>query len=149
MRAVRRPVGRDEYDADTRVDLSYLSAARIRAVTLPFLFVAALYWLSPVTLSVYPPFGMAPASFRALVMVPRDKGNRKICYGFDGPEYKQSCVQLDGDQARRVYTAYWNIRTAGEYEASAVVTRIENGKEKTYTDTRPFRVLGMGEPPTF
>ena len=108
----------------------------------PFLFVAALFFVQPVSLRVYPAFAMAPATFRFLVLVPRDTRNRQLCYGYSGNEDRKSCVQLDGDQARRTYTAYWSLRTAGEYQAMAIVTRNEGGAIKSYVETQPFRVIG-------
>jgi hypothetical protein len=109
-----------------------------------FLLVGAMWFLpSPLSLSVYPAFGMAPATFRFLVIVPRDARNRQLCYGYSGSEDRKSCVQLDGDQARRTYTAYWSLRTAGEYQAVATVTRNEGGQIKSYVETQPFRVLGV------
>ena len=115
--------------------------------TFPFLFVAALFFVPPVSLSVHPAFALAPATFRILVIVPRDARNRQACWGFTGPEDRKSCVQLDGDQARRTYTVYWNVRTAGEYLASAILTRSEDGRERIYREDRPFRVIGFDAEP--
>lgn len=109
---------------------------------IPFLFVAALT-LNPVTLSLYPQLAHAPATFRLTVMVPRHAENRQICYSVDGPELKRSCLTLNGAEDRRVWTVYWSLRTAGEYEAVATLTRIEAGRERLYVDRRPFRVIGM------
>lgn len=109
----------------------------------PFLFVAALYTLHPTTISVYPAVAMAPATFRITVLVPRHLENRQICFGVDGPELKRSCVQLDGFNARRSWTVYWELRGSGEYMASAVLTRMTDGREKTFRNEQPFRVLGM------
>ncbi len=113
----------------------------------PFLFVAALYSLNPVTLSIHPPASMAPATFRITVLVPRHLDNRKICYGVDGPELKNSCFTLDGWQARRTWTVYWSLRVAGEYEATADLLRIEGGKEKHYVQRQAFRVVGFEPEP--
>lgn len=112
------------------------------ALSFPFLFIAAFYVLNPVTVSLYPPFAMSPATFRITVMVPRHAQNRQLCYAIDGPEMKKSCIQLDGESSQKVWTVYWDLRTAGEYEASAVLTRMTDGRERTYRDSHPFRVLG-------
>lgn len=130
--------------SDPSVDLSRVSAARVCAVTWPFLFVAALYALSPISIQVYPPFSMAPATFRILVIVPRDASNRNLCYSYGTNDVidRRSCLSMDGENAKRAYTTYWNIRTPGEYTATAVLTRMENGKEKVYSDRAPLRVIG-------
>jgi len=107
------------------------------------LFVAALYTLNPVTISIYPPASMAPATVRITVLVPRHLDNREVCYGFSGPEDKKSCLTLDGWQARRTWTVYWPIRTAGEYLAEATLTRVTEGKTQTYRQQAPFRVVGF------
>lgn len=109
----------------------------------PFLLIFALYSLNPVTVSIYPRFAMSPATFRLTVLVPRHAENRRACWQVDGPELKASCVQLDGLEARRSFTVYWDLRTAGDYTASAILTRMEQGREKTYRDDQPFKVLGM------
>jgi hypothetical protein len=117
-------------------------------VRLPFLFIAALYLYSPLTLNVYPTVSAAPATFRFLIIVPRDKSNREICFGYSGNEDRKSCTTLDGENSRRVYTTYWNIRAAGEYTATAELTRMEDGQRKRVTQSQPFRVIGP-EPPEF
>jgi hypothetical protein len=113
-------------------------------VTWPCLFVDALYAnIAPVSISLAPPFSLAPATFRITVIVPRHPENRRICFGVSGPEDKKSCMDLPGFEARRSWTVYWSLRTAGEYQAEAVLTRIEQGKEQRYRDVRSFRVIGM------
>ncbi len=113
----------------------------------PFLFVAALYTLNPVTLSLYPKFAMAPATFRITVMAPRNAANRLVCFQVDGPELRKSCMSLDGENSQRVWSVYWELRTSGEYVAEATLTRMEDGKTKTYVDRQPFRVIGMDAEP--
>lgn len=112
-------------------------------MSLPFLFIAALFTLNPVTLSVYPAFALQPATFRITVLAPRHAANRRLCFGYDGPELKQSCLDLDGANDRRVWTVYWDLRTGGEYEAVALLTRVQDGQTKQYRDARPFRVIGI------
>lgn len=107
------------------------------------LLIFALYSLNPVTLSVYPAFAMQPATFRITVLVPRHVENRRLCYDVTGPEDKRSCFSINGAEDRRVWTVYWNLRTAGDYTASAILTRMEDGRERIYREERPFRVLGM------
>jgi hypothetical protein len=110
----------------------------------PFLLIAALYASVPaVTISIAPPFSLAPATFRITVIVPRHPDNRKICFSVEGPEMKRSCEDLPGFEARRTWTVYWSLRTAGEYQAEAELTRMESGKAQHYRDVRSFRVLGM------
>ena len=109
----------------------------------PLLLIFALWSLNPVTVSVYPHFAMRPATFRITVLVPRHEQNRRLCYETTGPEDKRSCFSINGADDRRAWTVYWEIRTAGEYTASAILTRSEQGREKTYRDDQPFRVIGM------
>src|SRR5689334_2113840 len=100
---------------------------------LPFLFVAALYALmpAPVTLFIRPTFSMAPASFQATILIERHDGNRLLKVEYDGPEYKSSEYQLDGATSKRAFQPrVWELRSAGEYLATATLTRIVEGKEK-------------------
>ena len=109
-----------------------------------FLFVAALYALpGPLTLTIYPYFSNSPATFRVTVMAPRHAGNRLVCWSVDGPEFRKSCHSLDGENAQKVWTVYWSLRTAGDYVAEAVLTRVEDGQTRTYKDSHPFRVIGF------
>ena len=109
----------------------------------PFLFVAALFSLNPITLTIYPAFAMRPATFRITVLVPRHEQNRRVCWQVDGPELKRSCLSINGAEDRKSWTVYWELRTAGEYLASAILTRSEDGRERIYREDRPFRVIGM------
>lgn len=114
----------------------------------PFLFVAALYTLNPVTLTVYPPFGLPPATFRITVLTPRHADNRNLCISFadvddDRAPIRRSCQSMAGDLERRVRTVYWDVRSAGEYVAVADLTRMEQGRETHYVQRQPFRVLGV------
>jgi hypothetical protein len=125
------------------VGLSGLPPARLRAVTWPFLFIAALYTLTPVTLTVHPRVGMAPSTFRVTVIVPRHFDNRRICFGYSGNEDRKSCLDLEGWTSRRTWTVYYDIRTAGEYVAEAILTRVTDGREETFQQSQPFRVVGF------
>lgn len=107
-----------------------------------FVFIAALYTLNPLTISVYPPVSMAPATIRITVMVPRHVANRWLCFGVDGPELKRSCLELDGEASRKVWTVYWAFRSVGTYEASAVLTRLVDGRVTHVADRQPFQVIG-------
>ena len=115
--------------------------------TWPFLFVAALYSLNPVTVSVYPSVSMSPATYRITVLVPRHFDNRRICFGYSGNEGRTSCVDLEGWTSRRSWTVYYDIRTAGEYQAEAVLTRITEGREQIHRSQQPFRVVGIEAEP--
>jgi hypothetical protein len=55
---------------------------------------------------------------------------------------RDSCQTMDGAQGSRVRTVYWPIRSPGAYEALAVLTRIEDGRERTYRSVQGFEVLG-------
>lgn len=132
------------------LDLSGVPAPRACAVKLPFLFIAAMYALMPATvnLSVYPTVAMPPATFRVLVIVPRHAENRQLCVAYSLSTdplvpIRRSCQSMSGEQERRVRTLYWDVREAGEYEASATVTRMTDGRERVYTERQPFRVIGM------
>lgn len=109
----------------------------------PLLLIFALFTLNPVTISVYPHFSLPPATFRITVLVPRDATNRRICWKVDGPELRSSCLDLAGTDARKAWQVFWDLRTPGEYEAVATLTRMVEGREKVFTDRQPFRVLGM------
>ena len=130
------------YDA-SGARLPGLSRSWLCGMSVPFLLIFALFTIPDVSLSVSPSFAQSPATFRFLVLVPRHPDNRRICVSFDGPEMRLHCEDLDGDKARRSLTTYWSLRTAGEYEAVAVLTRIEQGREKAYMETRAFRVFGF------
>lgn len=106
------------------------------------LLIGALY-VNPVTISVYPAVGLPPATFRITVLVPRHAANRRLCYQTDGPELKRSCIDLAGEDARRVFTVYWELRTSGEYEASATLTRNVEGRNQVHVSRQAFRVLGL------
>lgn len=106
------------------------------------LTIGAMFTLNPLTLSLYPPVSMAPATVRITVLAPRNPGNRLLCWQVDGPEFRKSCRSLDGENAPRVWSVYWNLRTSGEYVAEAVLTRVTEGKTQTYRETQPFRVVG-------
>lgn len=111
--------------------------------SLPFLFIAAFFTLTPVTLSIYPPVSMAPATFRIRTIIDRHEANRTLCVAYEGPEYKRSCFPIDGAQSARVFQSYWNLRVSGEYEAVADLTRMEAGTERHYVERHAFRVLGF------
>jgi hypothetical protein len=113
----------------------------------PFLLVGALYAVpSPVTISVFPHVSMVPATVRLTVLAPRHVDNRRICWSVDGSEFKKSCLDLPGFDSRRVWTVYWPIRSPGAYEAVAVLTRNELGKDKIYTSRQSFQVIGSELP---
>jgi hypothetical protein len=113
----------------------------------PWIFIAALYALpAPVTVSVYPTFGMPPAMFRITVLAPRHAENRLLCFAADGPELRRSCQTLHGEASQRVWTVYWTVRTPGAYVAEAILTRMEDGRARIYVSREPFRVVGDVEP---
>jgi hypothetical protein len=107
------------------------------------LLIGALYALPHVSISVYPSVGMSPFTVRITVLVPRHLDNRHLCFGYSGNEDKVSCMDLAGMEARRSWTVYWSLRTPGEYQAEAVLTRMEAGRTQTYRQSQPFRVLGF------
>lgn len=114
----------------------------------PLLLVFALFTLNPVTISVYPHVSGSPATFRMTVLTPRHAANRSLCLSYHlqiAPEIpiRRSCHTMAGDTERRVRTVYWDVRESGEFEASAILTRMEDGREKTYRSTQPFRVIGL------
>jgi hypothetical protein len=107
------------------------------------LLIGALYALPPVTISVYPSISMVPATVRLTVLAPRHVDNRRICLSYDGGEMRRSCEDLQGIGSRRSWTFYWDVRTAGEYIATAKLTRMESGREHIYTSNQSFRVIGI------
>lgn len=98
--------------------------------------------VEPVTISVYPQFGMRPATFRVRVQIARSADNRSLCLSYTGPDYYNSCHTIDGEQEPRSATAFWYMRVPGAYTASADLTRIEGGTERHYLARQDFQVLG-------
>jgi hypothetical protein len=111
------------------------------------LLIGALYSLPAVSISVYPHFSGSPATVRITVLVPRHLENRRLCFGYSGNEDRRSCLDLDGFTARRSWTVYFDIRSPGEYQAEAVLTRMTDGKETYFRQQAPFRVIGFEAEP--
>lgn len=113
---------------------------------MPFLFVWAIFALSPVTISVFPPAQLPPAPFRVRAIVARHADNRRLWIEIDGPEYKRSLFEIEGAQAQRVFEPVRvELRAAGEYVATATLVRIEGGRERNFIARQPFRVLGLDD----
>lgn len=111
-------------------------------ITFPWLFIAALYTINPISLSVWPGFAQVqPATFTFVVRIQRDPQNRTACFVTDGPERRSSCWLMDG-QSQQSYRFERTFRVGGEYEATAIVTRDVQGQEQSFTEARPFRVIG-------
>ena len=92
-----------------------------------------------VAISVYPLVGMAPNTFRVRVIIPRHADNRGLCLSYAGPEWKRSCMGLEGDQAGSTFTKYWFMRVPGAYDAVADLSRV-TGQHLVARQT--FEVLG-------
>lgn len=120
-------------------------------MSFPFLLIFALYAIrGPVEITVRPSFAMAPNGFQATIIIDRDEHNRLLEIEYDGPEYKYSQYQLDGDKSKRAFQPRpWYLRSVGEYIATATVTRIVEGQTKKLVATAQFRVLGGEPPPEF
>lgn len=103
---------------------------------------ADVFIVPPLAIDVYPLFAMRPATFRVRVSAIPHEDNRSLCWWYDGPEYKRSCLSLDGTMSARTYTRYWDIRSPGVYHAEADLLRIGFGKERHFRAIQDFTVLG-------
>lgn len=106
------------------------------------LLIFALFLSLPVTLGVYPLTTMNPGTLRFRVTTLRHANNRSLCLTYDGPQAKSSCHSIDGVYEPLVWTAYWDLRVSGEYTATADLIRDEGGRERHYTASQAFRVIG-------
>lgn len=109
---------------------------------LPFLFIAALFALNPLTLTVSPVTSVAPVTVRVRVITERHADNRALCVSYDGPEYKRSCHTLNGSDDARTWTLYWAFRIGGEYRAVAELIRVEQGQTRQYVVAQAFQIIG-------
>lgn len=118
--------------------------------SLPFLFVAALFALNPITISVYPAVTMPSGGIRVRAIIERNPDNRqlRLVALLDGTfEMRATPFQIDGAQSQRVFSptntcGCWFDLPSGEYQAVAELTRMEHGRERRYSVRENFRVLG-------
>lgn len=120
----------------------------------PLLIVWALYTLNPVTISVYPAFTIEGGGIRVRAIIERHAQNRSLvleAVRFQIFQERRTPFQLDGAQRQRVFTPTnacicWQDLPAGEYDAVATLTRMEDGKARIYRSVQPFRVIGHDDP---
>jgi hypothetical protein len=103
-----------------------------------------------VTIRISPAFAQAPGAFRPTVVIERHDANRELV--LEAVErgafhVRGSWFEIDGAQRQRVFTPTnkcicWENLPSGQYEAVAILTRMIDGRPKTFTDRRPFRVMG-------
>mgnify|MGYP001559592005 CR=1 FL=1 len=88
--------------------------------------------VSPISLEVTPRMQHAPVAgtgrIRILVTIPKNDQNRVGCVEVDGPVYRSSCFEIDGQ--RHAYRQEWVYvdLPSGAYRAVAVL-RQANGKQ--------------------
>ena len=130
--------------------------ARWLAICSTVIIFLALVWradpLAPpppeVEIDVYPPFAMAPASFRVRAIIEPHPDNRALFLNYESAgTFKSSYFQIDGAQRQRVFQptnacACWLDLPSGEYVASATLIRMTQGRARTLSAHMPFRVLG-------
>lgn len=91
----------------------------------------------PVSLLLYTRLVVPPIKLRFGIVVEPHPDNRQLCFVLDGPEYSQSCWDLDGESAR----TWWVDRVigaSGDYVAMAVVARQTNGRTTVFQAQVPF-----------
>lgn len=126
------------------------------SMKLPFLFVAALYALTPrpVMVNVRPAFAMEPGGFHVYAMIEKHADNRQLVLEavlWETFHVRRTPFQVDGAQSQRVFRPTnrclcWDDLAAGDYEAVATLTRITDGRTQVFVDRQPFRVLGADPP---
>lgn len=119
--------------------------------SLPFLFIAALYWL-PLSISVYPYVTSPSGGIRVRAIIQQHADNRqlRLVALLNGTfEMRATPFQIDGAQSQRVFSptnkcGCWVDLPSGQYEAIADLTRIEQGKERHFVARQDFQVVGFG-----
>lgn len=97
----------------------------------------------PIVLRVYPEVCLAPCSIRIEWRIPRHSNNRNyaIVLKEDAIEINSHSKSMDGENERAAFSPiYIEGLGGGEYSVEAVLTRIENGKEKEYKSVKKIRV---------
>lgn len=120
----------------------------------PVLLVFALFTLNPVTISVYPPFIHEGGGIRVRAIIERHAQNRSLvleAVRFHVFQERRTPFEIHGAQSQRVFTPTnacicWMDLPAGEYDAVAILTRMEDGHAHRYRSVQPFRVIGPDDP---
>lgn len=90
------------------------------------------------SLLVKPDVGLAPVDVRVRVQVDRDDRNRGLLVGCEGETYaRSSWVQLDGAEAPRTHTFFWQKLPGGNYVFFAQLYN-SSGVWKTVTVERSY-----------
>lgn len=109
--------------------------------TLTALQLLAQIKIEPVRISVYPQAAF-PSTFRILIRTAQHPDNRQLC--FELQPLRKSCHAVDGEHEPRSWTIFYEIRSPGNYTATADLLRVEGGREKHYLASSNFQVLGPG-----
>ncbi len=94
----------------------------------------------PEIVAIYPRVSFEPAVIRVRVRIPPAAANRGACFAIDGPEYRQSCWELDGEFERRTTFLEYHALPAGEYMAQLVVVLVDGTTQRSAPTG--FRVIG-------
>lgn len=93
-----------------------------------------------INIVVYPRYSQAPASVRLTVRVQPDAANRVVCIGYDGPQFRSSCWQVEGANAAITTEVVFPDLPEGRYRAQGKVQRAGGGVEQAEAG---FCVLGI------
>ena len=96
------------------------------------MFVLTLLTAPPsVSVRVTPRFGLEPLSIRVVVRIEPSIDNKIACLSYDGPQFSESCWQLNDGSSRTVEKTFTDL-PAGSYTVTASVKRA-NGSVKIAT----------------
>ena len=97
-------------------------------VTLSFVMMWLLVGAAPrtvkdasITVTVTPYFCLAPCTIRIDLIIPQQPTNRWAVVELDGPTFRSSRVQLEGELAPRHFTFTYEVTTAGDYIVKGVL----------------------------
>jgi len=114
---------------------------KVTLLYLASMFLASLLGAPRQAIDVYPRVGStAPATIRVRVTIEPDAANRAFCLGYDGPQFRESCEDLDGDKAWRSRTVYFRDLPGGRYVAFLGVYR--KGDKSPSLVVTPFCIQG-------
>lgn len=90
------------------------------------------------TIDVYPKYTVArpggSVDVRLTVWVPQDPQNRALCLGYDGEQFRSSCMEWAGERAAlRQQTTFPGL-PQGSYVAFAVVGRADGSQRQVTTE---------------
>lgn len=104
------------------------------------LLILTLLASPPVRITVVPKASFHPGSVRITVKITPDDRNRDLCYGYEGPSYRRSCVPIEGAERKVTFEQIYTNIPPGEYQAFADLFQVLPNKAihvETY-----FQVIG-------